>query len=81
MLMMSIALDSWYYGKFSLPAMNFLKFNVLSGQSKYFGTHSFLNYWVLYPLTQLAALYPFFVHGIVLNLKWHVQKKEFPLIF
>lgn len=33
----SIAMDSWFYGKLTIVALNFLKFNVLSGGSELFG--------------------------------------------
>ena len=44
----SIALDSWYHGKFTLVAWNFLKFNILNEGSSQFGTEPFYFYLVKY---------------------------------
>jgi hypothetical protein len=73
-------LDSWYYGRWTSTAFNFLKFNVLSGQSAYFGTSSNLTYIITYPLSQYPALYPFLIIGIYSYIKTHSYERTFPLI-
>ncbi|KAI6194878.1 Mannosyltransferase [Aphelenchoides besseyi] len=42
---LSIAIDSWSYGRFTIPAWNFIEFNVLSGGSANFGVNPW--YWFL----------------------------------
>jgi hypothetical protein len=56
LLLLSFGLDSWYYGKWTSTAYNFLDFNVLSGQSAYFETNSPLNYILSYPISQTLTL-------------------------
>ncbi|CAI2364433.1 unnamed protein product [Moneuplotes crassus] len=77
----SCLLDSWYYGKYTLTAYNFLEFNVLSGKSSYFETNSSLNYILSYPLTQTLTCYPLLCFGMWCNFKIHRSNKTFPLLF
>ena len=79
-MIISILWDSYYYGEFTLTFYSFLKFNVLSGQSNYFGVNSPFNYLLAYPITQMTTLYPFFIFGIIQNLIWHVKQRSFPLL-
>ena len=46
MLFISIAIDSWYYGVFTIPQVNFLRVNVVENLSKHFGVDN----WYLYIL-------------------------------
>ena len=80
MIIISFVCDSWYYGKWTSPAYNFLEFNVLSGGSDYFDTNSKLNYILLYPVSQMSVLYPLLCYGLWKNLESHYKNKSFPLI-
>ncbi|CAI5441996.1 unnamed protein product [Caenorhabditis angaria] len=38
-LLLTIIIDSWAYGQFTIPLWNFLQFNVFQGGSAFFGVH------------------------------------------
>ena len=79
-IVISVAWDSYYYGGLTFTALNFLNFNVLSGQSKHFGINSPFNYVLIYPLIQMMTLYPFLILGLVQDLIYHLKNKAFPLL-
>lgn len=66
--MLSIFLDSWYYKEWTLVAYNFIYFNALSGQSAYFGTGSWFDYILKYPLILTFSMYGFIIFGIYKSL-------------
>lgn len=43
-MMFSILLDSWYYGTFTIPQINFVHVNVVENVSKYFGVDPWFFY-------------------------------------
>lgn len=38
-VLVGLALDSMYYGRYTFSALNFVRFNVLQGGSAHFGVH------------------------------------------
>jgi len=61
--------DSLYYGRPTLVSLNFLKFNVLTSGSDYFGIDSFFSYFTAYLPMQLNAIYPFLFLGAFILIK------------
>lgn len=41
----SSLIDRYFYGYWTFPVLNFVKFNVLEGLSEFYGSHPFLWYW------------------------------------
>lgn len=76
----SVACDSYYYGRLTSTAYNFLQFNVISGQSSHFGVNSPFNYVLVYPITQMMTLYPFLIFGAVQDFVSHWKNKTFPFL-
>jgi len=77
--MLSILVDSIYYGKFTVVAYNFYNFNVAEGKSALFGSKPFLTYITNFMLDEWNILYPVLIVGIVINGKYHKNKRTFPL--
>ena len=44
MCIFSVGLDSFYYGTFTIPQVNFVQINVVENLSKYFGTDPWFFY-------------------------------------
>lgn len=61
----TVAVDSWFYGRLVFVPWNFAKFNVLSGLSSHYGTHSW--HWYLtqgVPATFATHLLPLVFAGV-----------------
>jgi len=59
-----VALDSWFYGRFTVALWNFLEFNVLSGQSALFGAHPWHWYLTQGVPAVLLINYGSLAHGV-----------------
>lgn len=64
-LILIFSLDCLYYGKITFPAWNFLKFNVIEGKSRIFGTMPFYKYFTFFLPFQLNILYPLCFIGLI----------------
>ncbi|SCP05357.1 GPI mannosyltransferase 3, putative [Plasmodium ovale] len=58
-LMISIVVDSYYYGKITLSFYNFFLYNFVSGENSFFGEHSFHFYFLCVIPSIYLTLTPF----------------------
>jgi len=80
-MMFSVLLDSLYFGKLVSTHFNFINFNVLQGGSgDYFGRRPVAEY-LVYMALITGPIFPFVFLGLYKDLKIHIQKKIFPLLF
>jgi phosphatidylinositol glycan class B len=77
---MSIAVDSFYFGRWTWTAYNFLNFNILQDHSSTFGTSSFFTYFFPYMLIQTFTLYPFIFYGMYATVRFHMKDKSFSIL-
>lgn len=63
LILLATFCDYLYYGQLTVVSWNFLKFNVLSGGSDYFGIEHIFSYITFYLPTQLLVFFPFLVYG------------------
>ncbi|KAG9088238.1 glycosylphosphatidylinositol anchor biosynthesis [Ceratobasidium sp. UAMH 11750] len=68
-LAVTVAVDSMYYGAFTLTPISFVRTNILSGTARFYGVNSFHYY-----LTQglpiiLGPALPFALHGVWMRLR------------
>ena len=76
----SVALDSYFYGEFTLVPYNFIKVNVLDGLSQSFGADPMFKYFLVELPARLNIFFPCFVLGIIHHLKVCQSKKETPYL-
>jgi len=68
-LLSTLTLDTWYFRRPTLPAWNFLKFNLLHDISVFYGTMAWHYYFTQGLPLLLATFLPFTVHGLVSHLR------------
>ncbi len=65
-VLFGIAIDSWYYGNWTVTLLNYFIVNLVEGKAETFGTSPWYNY------VLLIFRYPFFPIGIVLLLSFMI---------
>lgn len=79
LILFSITVDSIYYGKFTIVAYNFYEFNVGEGKSVTYGSLPFHTYVSDFILYEWNVMYPVLIIGIVMNIRYHLTIKTFPV--
>lgn len=62
---MSLLIDGWFYGEWTLVALNFVKFNVVGGLGTFFGSHPWHWYFSQGLPTMLFTFTPIFLLGVI----------------
>ena len=76
----SIALDSWYYGKLTIVPWNFIQVNVFAGLSQNFGADPLLKYVNLEIPIRFNIYFPCIVLGIAKYARDTWSKKQTPYL-
>ena len=76
----SVALDSYFYGEFTIVPYNFIKVNVLDGLSQSFGADPLMKYFVVELPARLNIYFPCLVLGIFYHLKVCRSKNQTPYL-
>ncbi|KAF7458728.1 GPI mannosyltransferase 3 [Cryptosporidium felis] len=77
-ILVMVSTDYWFYQKFTIPLINFVKFNLIGDPGIYFGTNSKFYYFTEAPLVTMLSFLPFLLLGIYESL---VAKKQSNTIF
>ncbi|CRG95122.1 GPI mannosyltransferase 3, putative [Plasmodium gallinaceum] len=75
-LSISIAIDSYYYGKITVSFINFLLFNFISSQNSFFGKHPFHFYFSSVIPSIYLTLTPFTYYSFIFFYKKLKKKKK-----
>eukprot|EP01135_Chromosphaera_perkinsii_P010388 Nk52_evm60s2118 gene=Nk52_evmTU60s2118 len=65
-LLLSMAVDRLFYGKWTLVQLNFLNFNVFQNKGTFYGSHPFFWYFYNGFPTMLSTLLPLFIGGMII---------------
>ncbi|CXJ02927.1 GPI mannosyltransferase 3, putative [Plasmodium berghei] len=76
-LLISIAIDSYFYGQITICFYNFFMFNFISGENKYFGDNFFFFYFFSAIPSIYLTLTPFTYYKFFNVFKRIVKKKKF----
>lgn len=79
-ILISIGLDTWYYGQFTISSWAFLKFNVLENKSSVFGVSPPEEYLKLFVPDAMKFGFAFSIGGLALYSFNCLKKKEPPYV-